>query len=238
MAELLVVTGVIAVLLALLIPAMSAARRHAERVTCMSNLRQTAMAYIAYSMEHRGDLPGSARRSAVREDDYLHWQPERNVRQSALARHLGGDPTWAMRCPSDDLERLAGYRYRFSFVLNLFFDADPDTSVFPAELFAYRLTGLPRSSEKVLFYEQDSARLDDGVGNPRSAPLAADLLSTRHDAGASSDAPPAPLLPPDTAWIRLPNMDRAGNVAFVDGHAEFITRELMHNPRYYLPGAP
>jgi type II secretory pathway pseudopilin PulG len=46
--ELLVVTGIIALLIGLLIPILSKARRQADRVQCLSNLRQLAVAYQLY----------------------------------------------------------------------------------------------------------------------------------------------------------------------------------------------
>lgn len=55
--ELLVVIGVIAVLLAILLPAMNKAREGARRVTCASNLRQLGMMAIVYAQDNRGSLP-------------------------------------------------------------------------------------------------------------------------------------------------------------------------------------
>jgi len=54
--ELLVVIAVIAVLLAILVPVMRAAREHAQRAVCLSNLRQLTTAWIAYADDHDGKL--------------------------------------------------------------------------------------------------------------------------------------------------------------------------------------
>jgi prepilin-type N-terminal cleavage/methylation domain-containing protein/prepilin-type processing-associated H-X9-DG protein len=59
--ELLVVIGVIAVLIAMLLPALNRARASANNVKCMSNLRQQALAFIAYAAEYKGTLPPSYR---------------------------------------------------------------------------------------------------------------------------------------------------------------------------------
>lgn len=55
--ELLVVIGIIAVLVALLLPALNAAREAAKTTQCASNLRQLATAAIGYAQENRGYYP-------------------------------------------------------------------------------------------------------------------------------------------------------------------------------------
>lgn len=52
--ELLVVIGIIALLIAILLPALSKARESAKTVACLSNLRQIAMANYNYAAEHQG----------------------------------------------------------------------------------------------------------------------------------------------------------------------------------------
>lgn len=51
--ELLVVVGIIAVLLAILMPALRKARQQSERIQCASNLRQVGMAMQMYRNEHK-----------------------------------------------------------------------------------------------------------------------------------------------------------------------------------------
>lgn len=55
--ELLVVIAVIAVLASLLLPALSSARRKAQSIQCISNLRQLEQATIMYSDDSREALP-------------------------------------------------------------------------------------------------------------------------------------------------------------------------------------
>src|SRR6266581_7014364 len=55
--ELLVAIGIIAVLIALLIPALNSAREHAYRVKCMSNLRSIGQAMKIYANDNNNHYP-------------------------------------------------------------------------------------------------------------------------------------------------------------------------------------
>src|SRR5690349_13517115 len=55
--ELLVVIGIIALLISMLLPALSKARENAKLVACSSQLRQIVVAARAYAVDNRDALP-------------------------------------------------------------------------------------------------------------------------------------------------------------------------------------
>lgn len=55
--ELLVVISIIALLIGILLPALGAARESAQKVSCLSNLRQMAIASTTYAVDNDGFLP-------------------------------------------------------------------------------------------------------------------------------------------------------------------------------------
>ena len=58
--ELLVVVAVIALLVAILLPALNQARVQANRVVCQAHLRQLALAWLVYLENYQGDFYQSA----------------------------------------------------------------------------------------------------------------------------------------------------------------------------------
>ena len=74
--ELLVVIGIIALLIAILLPTLSQARRQANATKCLSNLRQVGLAFQLYATEHKGVWPAAVHHPSaehIRIDEERRW---------------------------------------------------------------------------------------------------------------------------------------------------------------------
>jgi prepilin-type N-terminal cleavage/methylation domain-containing protein len=107
--ELLVVIGIIALLIAILLPVLGKARSSAQRTACMSNVRQLWMAINLYCNANNDWYPtvgywddGTA--YVQYPEDWIHWQSNRQLDDSPVAKYLNiaGDALKrVLRCPSD-----------------------------------------------------------------------------------------------------------------------------------------
>src|SRR5262245_21403255 len=72
--ELLVVIGIIAILIAVLLPALHRAREHAMSAECMSNLRQIGQASLMYAQQNKGQFPcGAGTKGGATLEKFIDW---------------------------------------------------------------------------------------------------------------------------------------------------------------------
>jgi hypothetical protein len=103
--ELLVVISIIALLIAILLPALSAARDTAQQMVCLSNIRQLGIGFANYAVDHEDYLPaGHAIDNPAAHINGLGWI-ERIVVGQYLPTTEGGneDRIDAFFCPMDEV---------------------------------------------------------------------------------------------------------------------------------------
>ena len=115
--ELLVVIGIIATLIAILLPALGAARRSANSVVCASNLRQIAAAYSMYAVDNRDWYPwaqfnytpaGGGQQVVITWDDLIAKYLGSNLTDDEQKAAYAPRAMHVMECPEDQLVR-TGY---------------------------------------------------------------------------------------------------------------------------------
>ena len=226
--ELLVVIGIIAVLIAILMPALARARQVALRTVCLSNLRQIGTGLIAYAQDNKGCFPAPGWKICAQDEDWVHWQPGRDLRESRIFRYIGSDPE-VLRCPAGLPDRaqvgpLGGQLfppYPFSYSVSVYITGYSPQKPYRPEhsTRVCRLHQIVNASNKTLAGEQDLTVIDDGAWWLGELEYPPGSLSVRHDRGRE-----VPYVEPF-----LTDYARAGrgNVVFADGHSEFIEREKM-----------
>ncbi|HTI68798.1 MAG TPA: type II secretion system protein [Candidatus Limnocylindria bacterium] len=220
--ELLVVIGIIAVLAGMLFPALSKARRKAEGIQCLSNLRQLQLSWASYAFDNLDRLapngggvrnqpivPGSLGSNWV--NNLMTWENDpdnTNLAFQATAsftRYLSSTPA-VYRCPSDhalsETQKRLGWKARVrSYSMNAMVgDAGP-TMYYGINLNnpGYRqyltLPSIRNPIRIFVFLDEHPDSIDDGYFLNR---------------------------PDDGEWLDLPASYHNGacEFTFADGHAE------------------
>jgi prepilin-type N-terminal cleavage/methylation domain-containing protein/prepilin-type processing-associated H-X9-DG protein len=220
--ELLVVIAVIAILSAILLPALSAARERARGLICLSNTRQLEFAWVLYADDHNSQLPYNLAMTENGSRNSLNWV--NNVMTWGVSGPLDSDntnlatitgaslgtyierETQIYRCPSDHAlnaaQTGAGWTARIrSYSMNAMVgDAgDLTTNGFninnPDYIQFFKITQIPHPSEIFIFLDEHPDSIGDGYFVNRAY---------------------------QWQWIRLPASYHNGAAAFsfADGHSE------------------
>lgn len=183
--ELLVVIAVIAVLGAILLPALASARERARALICLSNTRQLQFAWDLYADDHNGQLPDNLvmtefgpRTNINWVNNVMTWDTSSDntnlatITEASLGSYIKGE-TSIYRCPSDHVlstaQRAAGWTARIrSYSMNAMVgDVGPFTASGtnlnnPEYVQFFKLTQIPHPTEIFVFLDEHPDSIDDG----------------------------------------------------------------------------
>ena len=243
--ELLVVIAVIAILAALLLPALAQAKSRAQAVACMNNPKQLAVAWHMYANDNAERLPynlslvGSSFRTELNwVNNVMTWDlsPDNTnvetLTKASLGIYVGGNAA-IYRCPSDQslsaVQKEAGWTARIrSYSMNAMvgdagtFSTNGFNTNNPSYKQFFKITQIPQPAGIFVFLDEHPDSINDGYflnKSPKS-------YSTASDTGNYYGK-----------WTDLPASYHSGatSFAYADGHA------LLHRWRQastVLPALP
>ncbi len=218
--ELLVVIGIIAILAALLLPALSAAEEKGKRTQCASNLRQVGLVSLMYAEDNNDWFVPDGFNAGWGQDNPIEMSANMlgalvNLGYSTNTTVNGGTAgsigRSAWSCPErptlpaqSSTAWALGYQY-YGGVTNWYWDGHSETGASPVKT----TTSKPQwmlAADVVLYFDTTSGQL--AWGDPLAAPNSGFANLPVHKVG------------------KLP---AGGNEVFADGSVEWINARQMYN---------
>jgi prepilin-type N-terminal cleavage/methylation domain-containing protein/prepilin-type processing-associated H-X9-DG protein len=254
--ELLVVIAIIAILAALLLPALARARQKANQITCLNNVKQLALGMLLYIGDNNDTYAGAASANTYGPhlEDWIYWRMPPNVPppingvtmtldKSPLLQLLGSlGSTNILRCPMD---RDDTYRVAYA-------QAGDGPYYFSYEFTSWDLNnGVNQGFTTIIDASGNAYRFKSAqVVNPANK-----ILIAEPTAALTPNDEPAGQLALGSTWVvqcgrwepynsagtALNNFmtvrhNLKGDVAYADGHVTSVPWTIATNVLYLKPG--
>lgn len=201
--ELLVVITIIALLLALLFPSLGTVQERAHCASCLSNMRQLAVAWMAYASDNQGRMVG-AETDVASDWVYPRANSSSSITQGALYRYVNN--VKAYQCPSDE----SGHVWSYSIVGPVNGGGGPQVAM-------HQVSDIQFAGRQVLFVEETDPRGGSSGVNQGA-------FWSRGPTGSFAGWTSA------TDWPAWNRHGHSMNLVFVDGHGETWTASDPTSP--------
>jgi prepilin-type processing-associated H-X9-DG protein len=216
-------------MIAILLPALSAARQEANRVKCLSNMRNMAFAQAMYVADNRGWLvqAGLGHGSEV-EDEELTWFNTLNrYYTNKLVARCPSDisPFWDLPVAGSNPPRFRRTSYGLNgFLVQQFCPWGPGFSEVPANGLYKKIEQIRRPSETIQFVEMiyggQYAAADHTHPNLFATPTTPDVaIPARVNDQAKANSTGQVQINAHGRPRRFAGWDSVANYAYLDGHA-------------------